>query len=47
MLNKLQLNLWLRYTSNNTFYDVTVYVTMNAKPAFISCEIYVEGHGAS
>ncbi|GJL76259.1 TonB-dependent siderophore receptor [Nitrosomonas sp.] len=32
--NKLQLNLWLRYTSKIAFYDIPDYVTMDAKLAF-------------
>ena len=32
--NKLQLNLWLRYTSKVEFYNIPDYVTMDAKLAF-------------
>ncbi|HNP27235.1 MAG TPA: TonB-dependent receptor [Nitrosomonas sp.] len=32
--HKLQLNLWLRYTSKIAFYDIPDYVTMDAKLAF-------------
>lgn len=32
--DKLQLNLWLRYTSKIAFYDIPGYVTMDAKLAF-------------
>ncbi len=31
---KLQLNLWLRYTSNISFYNIPSYVTMDAKVAY-------------
>ncbi|GJL76260.1 MAG: TonB-dependent receptor [Nitrosomonas sp.] len=31
---KLQINLWLRYTSKLAFYDIPDYVTMDAKLAF-------------
>lgn len=32
--DKLQLNLWLRYTSKVAFYNISDYVTMDAKLAF-------------
>ncbi|TXI29393.1 MAG: TonB-dependent receptor [Nitrosomonas oligotropha] len=43
---KLQLNLWLRYTSNISFYNIPSYVTMDAKLAYRptkNTELFVVG----
>lgn len=43
---RLQLNLWLRYTSNISFYNIPSYVTMDAKLAYRptkNTELFVVG----